>query len=192
MSFLSLVSNVLIATVASDWVFGFPEPAPFLSWHLLKVLSEVINRHRSITFWIASITVRRHGGGGGVRERWYVNFWLGGAMFSSYRSCPRVTRDGSRHISWCLQWEIQAGLSKWAIVRQELSGAPRVCQRLSVWPRLLDGTLESWEPKLEVISFNLSQIPSCFYIKSRLQKPLPPPKSLPCNIKLTPWLSFPT
>lgn len=47
------------------------------------------------------------------------------------------------HISWCLQREIQAGLSKWAIVRQELSGAPRVCQRLSVWLLLLDGTLES-------------------------------------------------
>lgn len=58
------------------------------------------------------------------------------------------------HISWCLQREIQAGLSKWAIVRQELSGGTQslpapFCLAASLgW---YSGKLKS---KLEVISFN--------------------------------------
>lgn len=57
-------------------------------------------------------------------------------------------------------------------------GAVWCTQRLLV-PFCLPASL-GWysgklEPKLEVISFNLSQILSCFYTKSRSQKPLPPP-----------------
>jgi hypothetical protein len=38
--------------------------------------------------------------------------------FQAAETVSEVTGDDSGHISWCLQWEIQAGFSKWDIVHQ--------------------------------------------------------------------------
>lgn len=63
--------------------------------------------------------------------------------FQATEAVSEVTGDGSGRISWCLQLEIQAVLSKWDIVHQGVVWYTQSASRLSVWLLLLDGTLEN-------------------------------------------------
>lgn len=142
-SALSFLNRLPIATVTSIPSLWLPPTRSVFTLTPPEVLSEVINRRGSMAFWIVSITVVLEDLVEITCQFLTCKSW---AVFSGYQSCPRVTRHGSGAYQLLSAVRDPSRLSKWAIVRQELSGAPRVCQCLSVWPLLLDGSLESWNP----------------------------------------------
>lgn len=134
-----------------------------------------------------SITVRRLGG-----DNMSIS-GLVGAVFSSYQSCLRVTRDGSGAYQLVSAMRDPSRLFQTGYCPP---GAVWCAQRLPA-PFCLPASLGQYsgklESKLKVISFNLSQILSRFSIKLRSQSPSRSQvASLPSSIGLTPHLPFPT